>query len=148
MNPAPASLFAEKYRDLRGNSGDAAIVEYNDDAFGLVFLSGSFVARDVVFSAIFLLLSALAAIAVRQKKISFSNRIPPLVAGTSLGLATLFTILLSSSSSDGLVSTGGILSDWMGAKSLTAIQVELAVCSISILYGFVVSPLLQKEDRS
>jgi len=125
------------------------IAEYNDDAFGLVFLSGCFVARDVIFAAIFLGCSAVTTIAVRQRVISFSNQVPAIVAGISLGLATSVSMILFGSSDPNLlVSNGGIVWEWVTAKSDHAIQVELAVCSISVVYGFVVSPWLTKEDSS
>jgi hypothetical protein len=141
--PTSPSRFAERNQQSKGES---VVAEYNDDAFGLVFLSASFVARDVVFAAIFVLISAVSTIAVRQKIIPFSNKLPPLVAGMSLGLSILLNGLLSSPES--LASNEGILFDWLADKSATAIQVELASCSVSIIYAFVVSPLLQKDYRS
>ena len=37
------------------------VLDYNDDCFGLVFLTGAFVAKNVIFSSCFLILSAIAA---------------------------------------------------------------------------------------
>ena len=141
--PTSPSRFAERKQQSKGES---VVAEYNDDAFGLVFLSASFVARDVVFAAIFVLISTVSTIAVRQKMIPFSKKLPALVAGMSLGLSILLNELLSSPES--LASNEGILFDWLADKSATAIQVELASCSVSVIYAFVVSPLLQKDDRS
>jgi hypothetical protein len=121
-----------------------AVVEYNDDAFGLVFLCGAFVAQDGVFSTTFVLFSAAAAIACRQGKIQFTNQVPAAVAGTSLLVGSVLSQAMQATSAslpDGLVFL----------KSESALQVELAVCSISILYGFVLSPLLNnnktEQDR-
>lgn len=116
--------------------------DYNDDAFGLVFLCCSFVAQDVIFSTLFVLLSAGATIAVKQNKMVFTNQIPAAVAGLSLGLATLLAWLLPPSQE-----SGGILGDWLAAKTDTAMQVELIVCAISIIYGVVISPLLEKNKE-
>lgn len=142
--PSSATSLLAKMKLKSDDELGTAIADYNDDAFGLVFLSGSFVARDVIFSAIFVVFSALATIAVRRKLIVGSNRIPALVAGASLGLATLLSMVLSSTSPESLASSGSSITNWLDAKSDTAIQVEAAVCSLSILYGLVVSPLMRK----
>ena len=143
--PTSLSRFAEKNQH-QSTAESVTVLEYNDDAFGLVFLSASFVARDVVFSTIFVLISAAAAIAVRQKTISFSNQLPAVVAGISLGLSMLLNVLLSSPAN--LASTEGLLFDWLADKSASAMQVELVTCSISIVYGFVLLPLLQNKNSS
>ena len=143
--PTSLSRFAEKNQH-QSTAESVTVLEYNDDAFGLVFLSASFVARDVVFSTIFVLISAAAAIAVRQKTISFSNQLPAVVAGISLGLSMLLNVLLSSPAN--LASTEGLLFDWLADKSASAMQVELVTCSISIIYGFVLLPLLQNKNSS
>lgn len=117
----------------------SSIIDYNDDAFGLVFLCGVFVAQDFVFSICFLLSSATAAIAIRQNKIIFTNHVPAAVAGMSFVVANIFSSVMVHA----LPSTPS----WLSIKSESAIRLELAVCSISVLYGFVISPVLNKEEK-
>jgi hypothetical protein len=62
-------------------------LEYNDDAFGLIFLSSFVVEHDNSFAATFGILSAFAAIFVRQRILQSTPLIPGLVA-----LATLLVI--------------------------------------------------------
>ena len=109
--------------------GSQKFQDYNDDAFGLVFLGGSFAAQDPVFAGTFLVLSAAAAVATRQKLIENPPQLPGVVAGVALVIANLLALL------------------HLATRSDTALQAELAVCSISILYVFVVQPLLNKETN-
>ncbi len=132
----PISTTSKVCLSKRSNDHDTSlVVDYNDDAFGLVFLCGSFVAQDIVFSTTFLIGSAMAALLVKQGKLSFSNRIPAIIAGLSLLVASLPTVALQSTS-------------LIASKTDSAWQVELVACSISIIYGFIVSPMLsRKEDQ-
>jgi hypothetical protein len=116
----------------RDDSAKVQVANYNDDAFGLVFLCGAFVAQDIVFSATFLLGSGVAALLTKQGQISFSNQIPPVVAVCSLVLASICSTFLQDIS-------------WIPLKSESALQVESIICFLSVLYGFVLSPWIAKQ---
>jgi len=136
----PSKQFSSKSHCLSKNSNDDSatrFVDYNDDAFGLVFLCGSFVAQDAIFATCFLLASAMAATATKQKRILFDNRVPAVVAGVSLVVSSLVSAALQSTS----------MSTWLSGKNPSALLIELAVCSISILYGFVLDPIWNKREK-
>lgn len=101
------------------NDGDQG---YNDDAFGLIFLSGGILAKDVDFSGTFLALSAIAATCTTVGTIKFDERIPAAVA--------LMTLLISPFESS-LRLFGSLGS--IAPPSL----VELALCTVSATWAFV-----------
>jgi hypothetical protein len=103
---------------------------YNDDAFGLVFLCGAFAAQDVVFSTVYLTLSALAALATQQDKLPANTQVPAAVAGVTLLLTPTLTTLL-------VVLGGGLHLPEAGNPSASALEVGLCVASMA--YGFVLS---------
>lgn len=87
----PRSTRRERYPVLseRANE-DRDLVDYNDDAFGLVFLSSFVVEHDNVFAGTFGVLSAVAAILVRSKVLEYRPLMPGIVAlGTVLTLTAL-----------------------------------------------------------
>jgi hypothetical protein len=110
--------------------------DYNDDAFGLVFLCGATVAEDAVFSGLFLVLSAVAAIATKQGRLPASNQVPAAVAGL-----TLLVLPLLSAALTGLPYS----STMIGSSNPSARWIELALCSASMLYGFVLASAPEKE---
>jgi hypothetical protein len=59
---------------------------YNDDAFGLVFLTALCVENDVAFGGIFGILSGLAAVAVKNGAVSFVPLLPGATAAVALAL--------------------------------------------------------------
>ena len=61
-------------------------LDYNDDAFGLVFLSSFVVEHDNAFAGTFGVLSAISAVMVRNKLIEYRPMIP--------GIVALFTVLV------------------------------------------------------
>lgn len=101
---------------------------YNDDAFGFIFLGGSAAAQDPIFGATFLALSVAAVIATKLQVLPDNKQVPAAVAG--------FTLLL-------VPVISAILPDAMFGMNMTpgdnARLIELAFCSVSMLYGFVVS---------
>lgn len=129
--------------DSKGTSR-YVVVDYNDDAFGLVFLCGSFVAQDVVFSTTFLLFSAVVATACKQGKIQFTSQVPAVVAGLSFLVANLLSLILIQNTA----ATSDNIPGWLLSKSESALQVEIAVCFISIQYGFIMYPLLNDKEAS
>lgn len=94
---------------------------YNDDAFGLIFLSGGILAKNADFSGTFLALSAVAATCTTVGVIKAGERIPAAVA-----IMTLFISPIESS----LRLTGSLES--MSPPSL----VEIGLCSVSAAWAF------------
>jgi len=106
--------------------------EYIDDCFGLIFLSGSFVAQDTIFSATFVALSAIALVATRANQIQLPpevskerqrRAVPAVVAAATLLLTPVLEILLAP-----------VFTQELDEK---ARLIELAVCVVSVVYGFV-----------
>jgi len=71
------------------NSNDKVQLFYNDDAFGLIFLSSSLVLHDYLFATIFVLVSATIATSVNNGKIKFQPIIPGIVAMTSVLISVI-----------------------------------------------------------
>ncbi|KAL7449522.1 hypothetical protein ACHAWC_001577 [Mediolabrus comicus] len=94
---------------------------YNDDAFGLIFLSGGLLAKNADFSGTFLALSAVAATCTTVGVIKADERIPAAVA-----IMTLFISPIESS----LRLTGSLES--VSPPSL----VEIGLCSVSAAWAF------------
>ena len=103
---------------------------YNDDAFGGVFLCGAFAAQDAVFSAVFLTLSAIAALATQQEKLPANNQVPAAVAGVTLLLTPTLTTLLGGMNSNLNLPEAG---------NPSASTLEVGLCVASMAYGFVLS---------
>lgn len=98
---------------------------YNDDAFGLVFLTALCIENDVVFGGIFGMLSGLAALGVNKGAISFVPVLPGGTAAIALALAQ------------------GI----HAARGEHAVSVwEIATCVVSIGWGLVQQ--LQSQDQN
>lgn len=104
--------------------------EYIDDCFGLIFLSGSFVAQDAVFSATFVALSAVALVATRANRIVLQEVtperqrrvVPAVVAAATLVLTPVLEILVAPVYAQDLDDKARLI--------------ELAVCTVSVAYGF------------
>ena len=117
-------------RAKRGGDGDddrSATSYYNDDAFGLVFLTASLVVRDVSFAAAFLLLSAIAATLSNAKvtDIISSPNIPGIIAFAALDLSKTEPFALAARSLGG---------DFFVPLDEQGSQIELIVCSISSIW--------------
>jgi hypothetical protein len=104
---------------------------YNDDCFGLIFLSGLAVTSDPIFAGTFLTLSLLAALATSLGKLPASSRkIPAAVAGFTLLATPVMKTVLHRIISIGVEdSLSGISRSW----------IEVAVCFASLFYGFIYS---------
>ena len=101
---------------------------YNDDAFGFIFLGGSAAAHDPVFGAVFLTLSISAVLATKLEKLPATKQVPAAVAGfTLLGTPVISVFLPKTLYGVDLVPDDN--GRW----------IELAFCSVSILYGFLFS---------
>ena len=93
---------------------------YNDDAFGLVLFSSAIGGHDEIFTAAFVISSALAATLVASKVFVFSPKLP--------GFVTAVSILVTLVVSEGL----GIA----GSATPEARLVEGATCLVSLAWGF------------
>ena len=88
---------------------------YNDDAFGLVFLAGGLISKDVYFAATFLALSAVASSATYVGIIKADARVAGAVALLTLIISP---IVMSNGSLNGMVAP---------------LPIEICVCGVSIL---------------
>ena len=114
---------------------------YNDDAFGFIFLGGSAAAQDPVFGAVFLTLSAAAAIGTKLQRLPPTNQVPAAVAGCTLLVVPLLSAVLPET----LLSA--VLPETIPVVvAPNARYIELAFCSVSMLYGFVISPTLEENE--
>jgi hypothetical protein len=104
---------------------------YNDDCFGLIFLSGLAVTNDPIFAGTFLALSSLAAVATSLGELPASSRkIPAAVAGfTLLATPVMKTVLPR------IISINSVEDSLSGSRS----WIEVAVCFVSLFYGFIFS---------
>lgn len=93
---------------------------YNDDAFGLVFLSSFFVAKDYTFSACFGALSMIAFVFVQFRGVPFNPILPGAVALASLLLKSII---------------GNVVTDVIPED--TALPVELGASVVSLVWGFI-----------
>lgn len=95
---------------------------YNDDAFGLVFLTGGVLSQDVDFVGTFLTLSAIAAIGTNAGFIEKDDRAPAAVA--------LLTLLITPVASS-VRQTGSL-------ESMTPpMAIEIGLCTASAIWAFV-----------
>lgn len=94
----------------------AATKDYNDDAFGLVFLGGGLATQDAAFMGTFLVLSAVAAVGARLGKAS--GPLPAAVAGMTLLVTPMIRYVLQE-------------------EPVEYVWVQVVLCSISMVYGFV-----------
>ena len=140
-------LFAKKSSidaaPKEGNN-DAEALLYNDDAFGLVFLSSVLVAHDPIFSSIFLSVSAIVAAItnVGAENKAQSARVVNLLPGmVALASFSIQAILLSPQNQNlherllQMLSEIGL--DLGGAPlSTNALALEVGVCVMSIVWAF------------
>jgi hypothetical protein len=131
---------------------------YNDDAFGLVFLGGGLVAQDALFAGLFLMFSTMAAIATNSKSgysVPGNNpRLAGSVAGVTIVVRLVLLVLhvtlpplplLDLGASGGGGGDGGDGGD--GVLTASTIWSEIALCSASMLYGFVIAPSSLSDDK-
>ena len=98
------------------------INSYNDDAFGLVFLTGGVLSQDVDFVASFAALSAIAAIGTNVGLVAKDERAPAAVAMITILITPVISSLRQSGSLEQLASP---------------MPVEIGLCSISAIWAFV-----------
>jgi len=149
-----SSLQAEKTKRQQGGGGvlrdrergKKQQPEYIDDCFGLVALSSVIVAHDVIFGATFVALSAVALVATRanlvnqwllEKDVVLTaerqrRAVPGVVAVTALLVAPVVEQTVRLWVAPFFETSISMLPELEGNARL----LELAVCSVSFLYGF------------
>jgi hypothetical protein len=121
------SIPSLTFKKLDHDMNDASQLEYNDDAFGLIFLGSFVVEHDNTFAATFATLSAVAAILVRQRiVIQGIPVLPGLVALTNL-----------------LVFQTPVFSN-LHPESLSYLQV--GSCMLSFIWSVLKSTKLNRKD--
>ncbi len=114
---------------------------YNDDAFGFVLLIGYVVTHDVIFAGTFVLLSALAAIATQNGKLPATKSVPAAVAG----LTYIVNLLIPNET---LYELLPFIERPETSLPVDLSLIELGICSVSMLYGFLLSSPNQEESSS
>lgn len=122
------ALAAKKTESTSNEVEDDTTFFYNDDAFGLIFLTASLALRDLCFAAAFLFLSAIAATAVSANVFKFQPVLPGVVAYVALALSKLEP--LSSAAQAFGVDIAMPLDD-------NGRNIELAICAISLIWGII-----------
>ena len=112
---------------------------YNDDAFGFILLIGYVVTHDVIFAATFVLLSALAAIATQKGKLPARKSVPAAVAG----LTYIVNLIIPN---ERLYELLPFIERPETSLPVDLSLVQLGLCSVSMLYGFVLSSTDQEEN--
>jgi hypothetical protein len=97
---------------------------YNDDAFGFIFLGSSAISQDAVFAAVFLSLSAVAALLTNLHVLPSTKRVPAAVAGCTLLAAPIASAVVPPT-----------LFGFSAVPVENARIVQLVFCSVSIVYG-------------
>ena len=99
---------------------------YNDDAFGLIFLSASFVIRDLSFAASFLILTAMVSTSVSARLLTFQPVIPGIVAFTALALSKFEPFAIAAQTFGG---------DFALPLDDSGNMFEISICTISFVWG-------------
>mmetsp|Transcript_25187 Transcript_25187/g.59400 ORF Transcript_25187/g.59400 Transcript_25187/m.59400 type:complete len:194 (+) Transcript_25187:91-672(+) len=113
------------------NNSQKANTDYNDDAFGFIFLGGFVVTQDPLFAGTFLLFSAIAAIATRNGKLPATNAVPAAVAGFTL----IVSLLLPKDQLYQLLT----IQRPEPSLPVDASWIQVGFCTVSMLYGFLLS---------
>jgi hypothetical protein len=155
------AIFLSKGNSNNENNKATTIKDYNDDAFGFVFLGSLALTQDVVFATVFVLFSAIAAIVTRQQQRRPNDNcsdassstttkttvvlLPAIVAGSTLVL----TVILRQVVPD---QYDAILENILAASSRSTVSMEesssaatglwndptwiqAGLCTVSIVYG-------------
>lgn len=121
-------LAARKSDTSNANSGEEDTIFYNDDAFGLIFLSASLVLRDFPFAAAFLLLSGATSAAISAKAFKFQPVLPGVVAFAALTLGKFEPLSTAAQTFGG---------DFALPLDENGRKFELAICFISLVWGII-----------
>jgi hypothetical protein len=107
--------------------------EYNDDAFGFVFLGGFLITQDPIFAGIFLLLSA------RNGKLPATNSVPAAVAGCTL----IVNLIIPK---DSMYELLPFIEMGEPSLPLDSSLIEIGICTVSMIYRLILFPSNQKEN--
>jgi hypothetical protein len=99
------------------------LIGYNDDAFGLVFLSGGLLTKDADFEGTFLILSAIAAASTSAGIVKTDTRLPGAVAVLTILISPIVASLRATGSLESLA-----LPD----------PIEIGLCTVSFIWAFVI----------
>jgi hypothetical protein len=99
------------------------IIGYNDDAFGLVFLSGGLLTKDADFAGTFLILSAIAAASTSAGVVKTDTRLPGAVAVLTILISPIVASLRATGSLESLAPPDPI---------------EIGLCTVSFIWAFVI----------
>ena len=131
ISKVPRAVAAQQSITALPTSKDS---NYNDDAFGFIFLGGSAAAQDPLFGATFFTLSVTALIATKLDALPANKQVPAAVAGFTLLTVPVLSNILPETMFDVSMVPGD-----------NARLIELAFCTVSLLYGFVFSASKQNE---
>ncbi len=126
---SPAAIMMR--RDMMGYKSPDEGNSYNDDAFGLVFLTGGVLSRDADFVATFATLSAAAAVFAGMGLVAKDERAPAAVATATLLLSPFVASMRQHGSLEYLS---------------PPIPVEIGVCLISVVWSFVNKSREEKRE--
>ena len=115
--------------------------DYNDDAFGFVFLGSLALTQDPVFATIFFTLSAAAAIATRSGQLPATKKVPAAVAGCTL-VATMLLRQVASSGQSNLLG----YEDLSESLPQNGAWIQAGLCVVSMVYGVVMAA--REEEMS
>ncbi|CAJ1947255.1 unnamed protein product [Cylindrotheca closterium] len=123
------SLCAAKGTNDNKPAKKKPMVGYNDDAFGLIFLTGGILSQDADFVVTFVALSAIAAIASNASQEINDTRLPGLVAMATLPLTPVVTYLHAAimMADDG---QGGSIV-WTAPQ-----PIEIGLCFVSLAWSY------------
>jgi hypothetical protein len=115
---------------------------YNDDAFGLIFLTSSLVIHDFFFCATFLSVTGVTATLVNAGKIKFSPLLPGFVGVGALVLRIIIPLLSSKGMIvdvevliSSLVNSLGVI-EYENYNPTTALIADTSLSSISLVWAF------------
>jgi len=116
-------LFPDKQEVPNDSNNDQKTTSknYNDDAFGFVFLGGFILTEDPFFAGTFLLFSTLATIGTQNGILPAKNAVPAAVAGLTL----VVTLLTPKEPSQ--------------LPNINTSLIEVGFCTVSMIYGFILS---------
>ena len=134
-NDTTLLLLSKDGRNMKSNN------YYNDDAFGFIFLGGYVVTHDSIFIATFLLISTIAAIATRNGSLPATKAVPAVVAGCTL----IVNLIIPK---EKLYDIAPFIQNTKPALPYDISWLEAGFCTVSMLYGFILSSSNDEENIS
>ena len=135
-----AGLNSVSKRNKDASSDKDTALYYNDDCFGLIFLSTGLVAHDAVFAACFALVSGLAATYYNKNNTDLDAKLQTQFPAAVAGLTLLFVAPV----------TRVVLQpqewDFLPARVDFAAPLEIGVCAFSVLYALYRTEQLKQQQ--